>query len=230
MLLHAQKHKTEKISIPRLSTGLDKLNWLKVKAIITDAFHNPPIKITIYTQPHQQNSRPSWTQKEKGTKSDMKQSQEDDQSLSSALSWNKNGKQPHRSVFQGQSRDTWVQWNNLDSLKVVNDILCRTFWDSSTGQSHLQQVVLTTLRSKVLDFINSFTTAAHLGVTKTLEKLRAGFYWPGHKKGVSVFVSSCFVCQHYNSPKQNYGHSIVNGPPNLPFTHLGIHFLQPIPV
>ena len=133
MLQHAQKHKIEKISIPRLSTGLDKLNWLKVKGIITDAFLNSPIKITVYTQPQQQNSSPSGTQKQTGTKNDMQQAQEDDQSLSTVLSLVKNGKQPHRSVLQGQSRDIWVLWNNFDSLKVVNDILCRSFEDSCIG-------------------------------------------------------------------------------------------------
>ena len=68
MLQHAQKHRIEKISIPRLSTGLDKLNWLKVKGIIAGVFHNSLIKVTVYTQPQQHNSSPSGTQKEKGTK------------------------------------------------------------------------------------------------------------------------------------------------------------------
>ena len=148
MLQHAQKHKVQKISIPRLSTGLDKLNLLEVKGIITDNFHKSPIKVTVYTQPQQENSSPSRTRKEKGTQIDMQQVQEDDQSLSTVLSWVKNGKQPYRSVLQGQSRDVWVLWNSFDSLKVVNDILCRRFEDSSTGQNHLQQVVPTTLRPK----------------------------------------------------------------------------------
>ena len=145
MLQHAHEHKVQKISIPRLSTGLDKLNWLKVKGIVTDAFHKSPIKGTVYTQPQQQNSSPSGTRKEKGTKNDMQQAQEDNQSLSIVISWVKNGKQPHPSVLQGQSRDVWILWNNFDSRKVANDILCQSFEDSSTGQSHLQQVVPTIL-------------------------------------------------------------------------------------
>ena len=55
------------------------------------------------------------TEKEKGTKNDMQQTQEDDHSLSIVLSWVRNGKQPHRSVLQGHSRNIWVPWNNLDS-------------------------------------------------------------------------------------------------------------------
>ena len=230
MLQHAQKHKIEKIGIPRLSTGLDKLNWLKVKRIITDVFHNSPIEVTVHTQPQQQKSSPSGTQKGKGAKNDMQQAQEDDQSLSTVLSWIKNGKQPHRSVLQGQSRDIWVLANNFDSLKVVNDILCQSFEDSSTGQSYLQQVSPTTLQPKFSGSIHSSTTVAHVGVTKTLVKLRARFYWPGHKKDVSVFVSICLARQQRNSPNQKHRRSFVIWPPSFPFSHIGIDFLGPPPV
>ena len=128
----------------------------------------------------QQNSSPSWTQKEKGTKNDMQKAQEDDQSLSTVLSWVKNGKQPQCSVVQGQSRSIWVLWNNFDSIRVVNKTLCCSFEDSSTGHSHLQQVVPTTLRPKILESIHSSTSAAHIGVTKTLENFRTRLFWPGH--------------------------------------------------
>ena len=45
ILQHAQKHKCEKVSVPKLSAGLDKLNCLKVKEIITNNFYNSPIKL-----------------------------------------------------------------------------------------------------------------------------------------------------------------------------------------
>ena len=54
----------------------------------------------------------------------MQQAQEDDQSIATVLSWVKNGKQPHRWVIQGQSRDISVLWNNFTSLNVVNDNFC----------------------------------------------------------------------------------------------------------
>ena len=197
-----------------------------MKEIFTDVFHNSPIKATVYTQPQQQNSSPSGTHKQTGAKSDMQQAQKDDQSLSTVLSWVKNGKQRRRSVLQGQSRDIWALWNNFDSLKVVNDILCRSLEDSSTSQSHLQQVVPTTLRPKILESIHSSTTAAHLDVTKTIEKLRTRFFWPGHKEDVSVFFSGYLVCQQRNNPKQKHRHSLVNLPPKFPFTDIGLDSLD----
>ena len=71
MLQHAQKHKVQRISIPRLSTGLAKLNWWKVKRIITDILRESPVKVTVHTQPQQQNSSPSGTRKEKRTMNDL---------------------------------------------------------------------------------------------------------------------------------------------------------------
>ena len=86
------------------------------------------------------------------------------------------------------------------------------------------------MRPKILESIQSSTTVVHLGVTKTLEKPRTRFYWPGQKTDVVVFVSSCFVCQQSNSPKQKPRHSFVIWPPSFPFAHIVIDFLGPLPV
>ena len=113
---------------------------------------------------------------------------------------------------------------------MVKGIVCRSFEDSSTGQSHLLQFLSTALRPKILESIHSSTTTAHLGNTKTLEKLRTRFYWPGHKKDVSVTVSSCLVYQQRNSHKQKHRHSLVICPPSFLFAHIGIDFLAPLQV
>ena len=133
----------------------------------------------------------------------MQQAQEDDQSLATVLFWVKNGKQPHCSVLQSQSRDTWVVWNKVDSLNVVNDILRRSFEDTSTGESHLQQVVPTILRLKVLESFHNSATTARLGVTKLLEKLRTRFFWPGHKKDVSVFLLIVLFVSSATAPSKH---------------------------
>jgi len=48
MKKHALKHNVKMISMPRIGTGLDKLNWSDVKQIIMDVFANTGIKIRIY--------------------------------------------------------------------------------------------------------------------------------------------------------------------------------------
>ena len=155
----------------------------------------------------------------------MQQTQEDDQSLSTVIFWEKNGKQPHRSVFQGQSRDTWFPWNNFDSLKVVNDTMCRSFVESSRGQIHLLQAVPTILRPKISKSFHCSAKVAHLGIKKTLENLRTRLYWPRHNMDISNLVSSFLVCQQGNSSKRKHRHSFVNWRPSFPLAHIGIDLL-----
>ena len=63
-----------------------------------------------------------------------------------------------------------------------------------------QEVVPPALVQTILHSLHSDQTSAHLGFTKTLEKVSSRFYWPGHKRDVEVFVASCSVCQKRNSP------------------------------
>ena len=124
----------------------------------------------------------------RASKNEKQQAQEDDQIHRTVHSRVKNGEQPHRSVLQSQSRDKGI-WSN-DSLKVVKDILCRSSEASNRGQSHLQ-VVPSTTRPKVLQSIHSSSTAARLGVTKTLQKLRTRFYWADEKDVRVCLKLSC---------------------------------------
>ena len=69
-----------------------------------------------------------------------------------------------------------------------------------------QEVVPPALVQTILHSLHSDQTSAHLGFTKTLEKVSSRFYWPGHKRDVEVFVASCSVCQKRNSPTNKHIH------------------------
>lgn len=45
---HIKKNNVTKLSIPKIGCGLDRLDWDKVKVIITDVFKDVDIKITVY--------------------------------------------------------------------------------------------------------------------------------------------------------------------------------------
>ena len=167
MLQHAQKQKIGKINVSKLSTRLDKLNWLKVKGIMTNVFHNFSSELRFMANDNC--NMPFLMGLKKGRKIEIQQPQEYDQSLRTVLSWFEKGNWPQRVVLQNQSRNTWVLWTNFDSFRIVNDNLCPSFEDSNTGQGHLKQVILTTLPTQILESIHKSATTAHLAVTKTLE-------------------------------------------------------------
>ena len=83
--------------------------------MINKVFHIPLKTVTIYTKPEKQQQKvgSSGTQKEIRLKIEVQQEQEDDQSHSFVHSTVKKWKPPHRSIAQGQSRDTWVYMQQI---------------------------------------------------------------------------------------------------------------------
>ena len=88
-----------------------------------------------------------------------------------------------------------------------------------------QEVVPTALVQDLLHSLHFDHTSAHLGVTKILEKVRSGFYWPDYKRDVEVSVASGFVCQKCNNPTKKRIHSLRSWKPSLPFWTVGIDLL-----
>ncbi len=54
---HALKNNVDIISMPRIGTGLDKLDWRNVKQTLFEVFENTGIKIQVYSLPRQDDCR-----------------------------------------------------------------------------------------------------------------------------------------------------------------------------
>ena len=99
------------------------------------------------------------------------------------------------SAYCTQTRKLFQLW---DQLQVSKGILFRIFHDSTTNTSQL--VVPTSLHSEVLEHIHAGSGGGHLGQTKTLQKLKNRFYWPGHYNDVMRWCSTCASCITRKSP------------------------------
>ena len=67
----------------------------------------------------------------------------------------------------------------LRKVYIEDGLLCRTFQDSSTKLTQTQLIVPSSLRDTVLTYLH--TKAGHLGIRKTLEKIKERYYWPGYQ-------------------------------------------------
>ena len=94
-------------------------------------------------------------------------------------------------------RTLCAQWNYL---RVENGLLYRKWVnENSDKDSVLQLVAPKELRKDILHLLHSHKTSGHLGIAKTLGKLRHRFYWPRHKADVERWCKSCKVCEVTNS-------------------------------
>ena len=87
-------------------------------------------------------------------------------------------------------------------------------WQYREGVLFFKNRLYILANSKLIpDIIGQFHSSAHEGHQKTLQRIRANFYWKGVKQQIAQFIRNCDVCQRNKS---------------LNLTPAGL--LQPLPV
>ncbi|CAG2230290.1 unnamed protein product [Mytilus edulis] len=122
------------------------------------------------------------------TRSELKE-QQNEMKVNEALL----GKPPWESISSGTSalKTLWGQW---DRLEMHGGVLYRRF-ETNIGQTARNKMIVPKSRTQeLLHYFHDVPSAAHLGVDKTLEKLKNGFYWPNMKEYVQAYCRSCDSC------------------------------------
>lgn len=94
----------------------------------------------------------------------------------------------------------------------------------------LLPVVPKHLRSDVLRQLHDVPTAGHLGVSRTYDRVRRRFFWPGLYRSIRRYVGACDMCQRRKVPT-----TLTAGPlqpldiPIEPFFRVGVDLLGPFP-
>lgn len=97
------------------------------------------------------------------------------------------------------------------------------------GAEHLL-VVPRHLRSTILEQLHDAPTAGHLGVSRTYDRVRRRFFWPGLYRSVQRYVAACDVCQRRKKPAVlPSGHLQPIPIPTDPFSRVGLDLLGPFP-
>ena len=88
----------------------------------------------------------------------------------------------------GTSRALWNLWPDFRNLRIENDLI--------KGQKRIdkfnnltQIVIQRSLLKEILPLLHEH--CGHLGMAKTFDRVQERFYWPGMKKDVHEWVSSC---------------------------------------
>ena len=69
----------------------------------------------------------------------------------------------------------------------------------SSNQILYQYVVPYSERRNVLEQYHDEKTSGHLGIKKTLSKIRAKYYWPGLQRDVRMYIAGCELCSKRKS-------------------------------
>ena len=191
MTNHANKYKVTQISMPKTGCGLDRLEWYKVERLIKDICAQSNLTITVYDQNRDEQSQ---KQSETPVHSALGQAQRQDEALSKLYQWIEWGKLLTPQELQGLPRLAWQLNNQFKSVQLLDGILWRKF-ETGDNEVVLQQIAPPSMTHEILTAFPSSSTAGHLGVAKTSEKIKQRFYWPGLQEDTKLFVSWCPECQ-----------------------------------
>ena len=93
-----------------------------------------------------------------------------------------------------------------ERLSVDQGLLKRKYEDARGNSSWQQLVVPRTLREEIMQELHAGPLEGHLGVDKTVAKIKERFYWPGMYRDVEQWIRTCASCATRKSaPQQNRG-------------------------
>ena len=131
---------------------------------------------------------------------DLKTLQDEDRDIALLKGWLESGVRPDSKDTSSESyvvKAPLGQWKNLE---LHDGLLVRRYEDSDTNRTIRQAIVPQSKRREVLKFSHDVQTSGHLGMKKTLNKVRQNYYWPGVSQDVKIYVSGCEICQKGKEP------------------------------
>lgn len=88
------------------------------------------------------------------------------------------------------------QWDRL----VIHDGVLYRKWHPDDQEVKTQLVVPLEKQTEVMKYFHDIPSAGHLGIEKTLERIKNKFYWPAMKKSVEHYINTCSRCSARKKP------------------------------
>ncbi|UYV78128.1 hypothetical protein LAZ67_16000203, partial [Cordylochernes scorpioides] len=85
-------------------------------------------------------------------------------------------------------------------------------------------------KREIMKEYHNHMSNGHLGVARTMYRIKSKYFWPSMLKDVSEFVRTCHLCQSRKGSNQLPSGLLQPIPPaNFPFERIGIDFVGPLP-
>ena len=158
---------------------------------------------------------------------DLVHAQQNDPHISRIINMKQRGQaKPSLATITDPTLKMW--YTHYDRLFVRDGLLVRSIGNRSPYPNYVV-VIPDALRETILTAVHDNPFAGHLGITRTEERVRKRFYWPGIRADVERYVKKCPVCAHHTTPTQlnkaPMGHISVGEP----FTFWAMDFMGPLP-
>ncbi|KAK0575090.1 hypothetical protein LWI29_033852 [Acer saccharum] len=127
----------------------------------------------------------------------------------------------------------------INSKTDLQDLVQRIQGDEAVGPWKLvdgviffkERVFLAADSPLIPDIIEQFHNSSHEGYHKTLQRIRANFYWTGMRKKIMEFIAACDICQRHKSEQLAPARLLQPLPiPNQLWEDISMDFIDGLPV
>jgi len=91
-------------------------------------------------------------------------------------------------------------WRQFESVKTLNGVLYRLFYDTDGEVLHEQLVLPRELRIPFLELVYN-DVAGHLKAVKCIPHVMRRAWWFGRKTDLNLFIKCCHKCESYHRGK-----------------------------
>ena len=141
------------------------------------------------------------TEKSNDDSIDLKNLQTDDDELAIVRSWVHENKRPGFNVISSEGYALKSLWNQFSCLELHDNLLVRRQENVDKDNVVIYQVIVPRkARRSILYACHDMKTSGHLGVSKTVSKIKQKFYWPGLQSDVRSYIAGCGTCSKRKGP------------------------------
>ena len=137
-----------------------------------------------------------------------------------------------RPAFQEWRDDPELRcfWFNYNKLFLRDGLLTRRFQQTQNSFPDYSIVIPQSLIPQVLQGVHDCPFAGHLGITRTLDRIRSRFFWPQMRQTVEDYIASCKICSQHNQPTSSGKAPLKPIEVGEPFTFWAMDYMGPLPV
>ena len=150
------------------------------------------------------------------TPEEIAESQKQDQVLRMVLSWLEEGEKPEKDNISSMQPELKFYWNIFDSLCLVDSVIYKKWFSDVGKKSKLLLVVPQSFHEEILKLAHNNISGGHLGVHKTVSKVKMSFFWYRLRETVRHHIRFCDTCQKRKKPpkaiKAPVNHQAVGSP------------------
>lgn len=156
--------------------------------------------------------------------------QQDDADIGPVLAWRETDEErPAWAEVSAMSPETKLYWKEWNQLFVEEGVLKRKWLLPNSRLWYVQTIVPRGMRERLLKESHDNVTGGHLGVKKTLSKLRQRFYWVNMRRDVQEWCRVCSVCNSKKGPAKRGRAPIQVYQVGAPMERVAVDIAGPFP-